>query len=59
MYADVPMQHSFTIYAEIGDAFAWLCIAGFLSTIVLAPFRKHVAAKRSQYIKNMKASFAE
>jgi len=30
MYAEVPSRHSFTIYSRIGDAFAWLCIAGLV-----------------------------
>jgi apolipoprotein N-acyltransferase len=30
MYTEVPSRHSFTIYSRVGDAFAWLCIAGLV-----------------------------
>jgi len=45
MYADVPVQHAFTLYPLIGDFFAWLCIAGliaFLVTPVLIKYFLHV-----------------
>jgi len=41
MYADVPIQHSNTIYVVIGDAFAWLCIAGFITILISVIFRKY------------------
>jgi len=34
MYADVPYRHSNTLYAKIGDAFGWMCIAGFLVVLM-------------------------
>jgi apolipoprotein N-acyltransferase len=36
MYADVPRKGTNTIYTRIGDAFAWLCVVGFLALIVLS-----------------------
>ena len=41
MYADVPVQHTYTIYALVGDAFAWMCIAGFVAVIISVIFRKY------------------
>jgi len=41
MYADVPVKHSSTVYAFIGDTFAWLCIAGFLTMAVAVIFRSY------------------
>jgi apolipoprotein N-acyltransferase len=32
--AQVPINSERTIYATIGDAFAWLCAAGFLGMSV-------------------------
>jgi len=34
MYADVPTKGVATIYAKIGDVFAWLCIGGFISILI-------------------------
>jgi apolipoprotein N-acyltransferase len=45
MYADVPVHHSNTFYAFIGDAFAWACIAGFVSAIIFVVFNKRTAGK--------------
>ena len=36
MIADVPKKGIKTIYSQIGDLFAWLCVLGFLGSIVLA-----------------------
>jgi apolipoprotein N-acyltransferase len=36
MIADLPTQGITTVYSRIGDLFAWLCVAGFLGSIVLA-----------------------
>jgi apolipoprotein N-acyltransferase len=41
MYADVPAQHSFTIYAQVGDVFAWLCIVCFIIMTGWIIFRKY------------------
>jgi len=49
MYADVPVQHSNTIYAFIGDAFAWLCIAGFLTIATSVIFRRYSVRLSSLY----------
>ena len=34
LYADVPIQHSNTVYAFTGDLFAWLCVAVSLAMIL-------------------------
>ena len=57
MYADVPVKQSLTIYTMIGDAFAWLCIAGFASAITLVAFNKRLSGKIVD-TKNIKAGFA-
>ncbi len=31
MIADVPMEGVTTIYSQIGDLFAWLCVVGFVA----------------------------
>ena len=49
MYADVPVQHSNTIYAFIGDAFAWLCIAGSLTIVISVIFRRYSVRLSSFY----------
>jgi apolipoprotein N-acyltransferase len=36
MIADIPKQDIKTIYSQIGDFFAWLCVLGFLSMIWLS-----------------------
>ncbi len=36
MIADLPTQGVQTIYSQIGDIFAWLCVFGSLGLIVLA-----------------------
>jgi len=41
MYADVPVQHAFTLYPLIGDFFAWLCIAGLIAFLVAPVFKKY------------------
>lgn len=35
MIADLPVQGTKTIYSQIGDLFAWLCVVGFLITVGL------------------------
>jgi apolipoprotein N-acyltransferase len=35
MLADLPTEGIQTVYAFIGDTFAWLCIFGFLGLVVL------------------------
>lgn len=42
MYADVPTKGVATIYAKIGDVFAWLCIGGFAIILVFLGGRKRV-----------------
>ena len=48
MYADVPVERTYTIYAQVGDVFAWLCLAGFVTTLLSGIFRKRVLALSSQ-----------
>ena len=36
MIADIPKQGIKTIYSQIGDFFAWLCVLGFVGLIALA-----------------------
>lgn len=36
MISDVPVKGIKTIYSQIGDLFAWLCVAGFVIVFVLA-----------------------
>ncbi|GAI81779.1 unnamed protein product, partial [marine sediment metagenome] len=36
MIADIPKQGIKTIYSQIGDLFAWLCVLGFLIMIGLS-----------------------
>lgn len=36
MYADVPTQGIATVYTIIGDAFAWLCVLGFVAFVAVA-----------------------
>ena len=36
MYSDVPIRGKKTIYTIVGDAFAWLCVLGFLAFIVMS-----------------------
>jgi apolipoprotein N-acyltransferase len=36
MYADVPTTGTRTLYARVGDVFAWLCVAGFVALIMLS-----------------------
>ena len=35
MYADVPTEGVFTVYAHIGDMLGWCCVAVLLATIPL------------------------
>jgi apolipoprotein N-acyltransferase len=63
MYADVPIQNTYTIYAQAGDVFAWICLAGLMTIIVWIIFRKyfigvHALHKKSAN-KKMKSRFAE
>lgn len=39
MYADIPFKHSPTIYSQVGDLFAWLCIGITFSMILSAIFK--------------------
>jgi len=62
MYADVPIRHTSTIYTQVGDAFAWLCIAALVMIIAHALSIKHFAGLNSSHKKGgapptMKASF--
>src|SRR5215469_5497277 len=45
MVAYVPMQGVHTIYATIGDLFAWLSIAGLVALIVVALVRRRTAGE--------------
>lgn len=38
MISDIPIKGVKTFYARTGDIFAWLCIVGFLSLLVLSAF---------------------
>jgi len=42
MYADVPVQHSNTVYEFIGDVFPWLCISSVLIIIISAIFKRNL-----------------
>ncbi len=39
MFADLPLKGVRTVYAFIGDSFAWLCILGFLALGTAAGIR--------------------
>jgi len=51
MIASVPVKGVWTIYAHVGDLFAWLCIAGMLFLVGFAAFasgeRRSKASERS------------
>jgi apolipoprotein N-acyltransferase len=47
MVAYIPMQGVHTIYAAIGDVFAWLCIAGLVGMIGFALIRRPRAVEAS------------
>ena len=47
MYADVPAQHIFTLYPLVGDLFAWLCIAGFITFLVSTIFKRYALRVKS------------
>ncbi len=49
MFASVPVKHSFTIYAQVGDLFAWLCIGGFVSLLIVPAFKKYFSRAKSPY----------
>jgi len=51
MYADVPAQHTFTLYPLVGDLFAWLCIAGFITFLVSTIFKRY-ALRVKRYQRN-------
>ena len=36
MIVQVPLRHVSTIYARVGDLFAWLCVASLLIMIAVA-----------------------
>jgi apolipoprotein N-acyltransferase len=41
MFSDVPIKGVNTIYARVGDWFAWLCIVGFVFLLGLNFFKSH------------------
>jgi apolipoprotein N-acyltransferase len=51
MIASIPAKGTWTIYAHVGDLFAWLCIAGMLFLVGFAAFasgeRRSNASERS------------
>jgi len=54
--------HCLPIYAQTGDLFAWLCIAGFVIIIITAVCRKYFTrlsslSKKENVSKKMKISF--
>jgi len=49
MYADVPVQHAFTLYPLTGDLFAWLCMAGFIAFLVAPVFKKYFFNVKRSY----------
>ena len=51
MYADVPVQHSNSIYVYAGDAFAWLCVATFVAILLTVVFRKSLSRLSGSYKK--------
>jgi apolipoprotein N-acyltransferase len=52
MYADVPIQNTYTIYAQVGDLFAWLCIAGFILMSSWVIFQKYFSHEKSLHKKD-------
>jgi apolipoprotein N-acyltransferase len=52
MYADVPAQHAFTLYPVTGDLFAWLCVAGFITFLVVPVFKKYFFRVKISYRDN-------
>jgi len=42
LYSDVPMKGQRTVYSVVGDLFAWLCIAGFVITVISTLLRRKV-----------------
>jgi apolipoprotein N-acyltransferase len=42
MFASVPIKNSFTIYAQVGDVFAWLCITGLFIFLIAPVVRKYL-----------------
>jgi apolipoprotein N-acyltransferase len=38
LVAQVPIGHVPTLYARVGDLFAWLCVAGLVSTLGISAF---------------------
>jgi apolipoprotein N-acyltransferase len=52
MYADVPVQHAFTFYPVTGDLFAWLCVAGFITFLVVLVFKKYFFRVKVLYREN-------
>ena len=45
MYADVPYCHSSTLYAKIGDAFGWMCIAGFVTLLISVVIKRKLSGR--------------
>lgn len=47
MFADVPTQVASTLYTEIGDSFAWLCLVCIAAVFAMMPFqRKRISENR-------------
>ncbi len=40
LYSDVPTKGEGTVYAVIGDSFAWLCIGGLVTLVISTVFRR-------------------
>ena len=49
MYADVPIQHAFTLYPQIGDLFAWLCVAALVTVLVKSVLKKYFLRVKSSH----------
>ncbi len=46
MYADVPVNHSNTVYSHIGDLFAWACILATITFILGATLKPRAIVKQ-------------
>lgn len=42
---EVPIVASFSLYREVGDLFAWLCLAGTLAAVAAPRFRQSIGKK--------------
>lgn len=45
--AELPVERVATVYTRIGEAFAWLCVAGLATLTLTQALRQAVPAKRS------------